>query len=230
VLASIIVPTFNQKPEYLQQALTSAVRQTVPVEIIVVDDGSDALLDCTHPAIRVIRHDRNRGVSAALNTGIAAMQTDWFCWLPSDDVFAPYKVERQRLALIESGLHASFHQYYTFTDDVAQAGGQSLHWDWGSHLKQRRQLGVGCAINGLTAMVHRSVFARVGTFDESYLYGQDWEMWARIAHTFEWLPMLDVLAYRRMSTENLTARIAGDAELRRIRDEEDERIRKRYGL
>lgn len=206
------------------------MRQTVPVEVILVDDGSADILDCTHPAIKVIRHSENRGIAAALNTGIEAMTTEWFCWLPSDDLFAPHKVERQRASLADSGLFASFHQYYTFATDPTQPDGQSQAWDWTSHLKQRRQLGVGCAINGLTAMIHRSVFDRVGLFDPSFLYGQDWEMWARIAFTYEWHAMTDVLAYRRRNGENLTAAIEADASRRSVRDAEDARVRKLYGL
>jgi teichuronic acid biosynthesis glycosyltransferase TuaG len=230
VLASVIIPTFDQKPEYLRDAINSALAQTAPVEIIVVDDGSSRPLDCDHPQVRLITHERNRGVAAALNTGIAAMRTDWFCWLPSDDVFAPRKVELQRQALNNSGLHAAFHQYYTFATTPANPHGQSVAWDWSSHLKQRRQLGVGCAINGLTTMIHRSVFERVGIFDESYRYGQDWEMWCRIVYTYEWHAMDDVLAYRRSDGTNLTARINADPVMRSVRDDEDERIRKRYGL
>jgi len=230
VLASIIIPTFNQRPEYLEAAINSALGQTVPCDVILVDDGSQTPIACEHPHVRLVTHERNRGVAAALNSGIAAMQTEWFCWLPSDDVFAPRKVEVQLTALGESGLHASFHQYYNFSSAPSDSGAASLPWDWSSHLKQRRQLGVGCGINGLTVMIHRSVFAAVGTFDESYHYGQDWEMWCRIVNAFEWHAMLDVLAYRRACGENLTAKIERDVEMRRVRDAEDARIRKAYGL
>jgi glycosyltransferase involved in cell wall biosynthesis len=228
--ASVIIPAYNQRPEFLGAAINSALSQTVPVEIIVVDDGSDHGIDSEHPQVRVVSHPRNRGISAALNTGIAAMTTDWFCWLPSDDLYRPEKVEMQRAAMTVTGSFASFHQYYVFSQEPGQPQGVSARWDWSSQLKQRRQLGVGCAINGLTTMIHRSVFEAVGAFDESYRYGQDWEMWARIAYTYEWLPMTDVLAARRQSGENLTAVIEGNAEMRAVRDAEDERIRKRYGV
>lgn len=230
MIASIVIPSFDQRIDYLGAALNSALAQTVPCEVIIVDDGSAEAISTTHPNVRVIRHDTNLGISAALNTGIRAMSTDWFCWLPSDDLFAPRKVELQRAALFERKAFASFHQYYTFTNSIATPGGQSTAWDWTSHLKQQRQLGVGCAINGLTTMIHRSVFERVGYFDTSFSYGQDWDMWARIALQYEWLAMDDVLAYRRQSGDNLTARINADDSKRRIRDAEDQRIRERYGL
>jgi len=229
VFASIIIPTYNQRPDWLSAALGSALAQTVGCEVIVVDDGSETPVLTDVANVTVIRHGQNRGVSAALNTGIRAMSGEVFCWLPSDDLFAPRKVEVQFQTLRESGRKASFHQYYTFKDDATKPDSLSGEWDWSSHRRQRRQLGVGCAVNGLTVMLHRDVFDKVGVFDESYHYGQDWEFWCRVTREFEWLPMLDVLAYRRESGANLTAVIAGDEERKRVRDGEDERIRAQYG-
>lgn len=228
--ASIVIPTYNQRAEFLEAAVTSALQQTAPCEVLIVDDGSSTPVETSDPRVRVIRHSHNQGVAAALNSGIAAMQTDWFAWLPSDDLYAPRKIEIQRAAMIEAGSLAGFHQYYTFQTNASQPLGQSIAWDWSSQLKQRRQLGVGCAINGLTVMLHRDVFRVCGDFDTSYRYGQDWEAWARIALTYEWLGMDAVLAYRRQSGENLTATIARDPELRAVRDAEDARIAKRYGI
>jgi len=72
---SVIIPTYN-RAEFLRLAITSVLNQTFQdFEIIVVDDASE---DHTHEVmnnlndkrIKYIRHEVNKRVSAARNTGI----------------------------------------------------------------------------------------------------------------------------------------------------------------
>jgi glycosyltransferase involved in cell wall biosynthesis len=60
-------------------------------EVIVVDDGStDATADITdavaadRPEVRLVRHDRNRGVGAALRSGLAAAEGDLLLYTDAD--------------------------------------------------------------------------------------------------------------------------------------------------
>ena len=60
-------------------------------ELVLVDDGStdgtaaiaDALAQ-QHPFTRVLHHRRNRGLTAALSTGFAAVRGDLILFLPAD--------------------------------------------------------------------------------------------------------------------------------------------------
>ena len=230
-VASVVIPTFNQDPRYLRAAILSAAYQTLPVEVIVVDDGS------TEPVategwpdnVRVVRQE-NRGVAGALNRGIVEMRTDWFCWLSSDDLLMDRKVEVQLAALAHSRMKASFHRWQLVSSDP-HAGGWATYSDlrhWGSIPEQMRHLSQFCAINGSTVMLHRDVFAVVGTFPEEMRYGQDWEFWCRAGEKFLWLPIDDILGSRREPDANLTTQIAEDPAKREIRDAEDRAIRARY--
>ncbi len=217
---SVVIPTHNQRPEYLAAAVASCAAQTEAVETLVVDDGSEP------PAVSAsARHDRNEGISAALNTGIALMTGEWFCWLSSDDLFVPEKVEVQRRAMLDTGRWCSFHRYYTFG---GAEPGVSKGPHWPNHKRQKQELGLACLINGSPVMIHRRVFDEVGLFDTSFQFGQDWEMWCRIAQKYEWLFLPEILGHRRVAG-NLTERIAADSSLRAVRDEEDRRIRSMYG-
>lgn len=71
---SVIVASFNAE-RTLGDCLKSLARQSYPeYEIILVDDGSTdhtAKIAAEHPEVRCVRHDRNRGLSVARNTGLA---------------------------------------------------------------------------------------------------------------------------------------------------------------
>jgi GT2 family glycosyltransferase len=69
--ASVVIATHN-KPTFLEATLACLARQTVPVEVIVVDDASTPALEKLPGATRVIRREAPRHLQAARNLGIAA--------------------------------------------------------------------------------------------------------------------------------------------------------------
>jgi glycosyltransferase involved in cell wall biosynthesis len=241
-VASVVIPVYNQKPEVLRAAVKSALAQTVPVEVIVVDDGSDVPVSDVlvgliaedgvqvGASLRIHAHPGNQGISAALNTGIADMTTDWFAWLSSDDLFDPRKVEYHLASLLAADAKAGYTGYNLVFDNGNMIG-HVVTALFPSRAEQMKVLGRVCAINGSTVMIHRSVFDSVGLFDADYRYGQDWEFWCRAGERFFWHGIPDKLTTRR-EFGNLTARLNAKADPVKTakRDAEDAAIRKRYGL
>lgn len=85
-LVSIIIPTYN-RPEYLLEAVESAVGQTYPnKEIIVVDDGSDSLPSLPQ-GVKVIRLEHTGYPSIVRNAGIAEASGAWHYFMDDDDKF-----------------------------------------------------------------------------------------------------------------------------------------------
>jgi len=100
---SVIIPTRNRS-KLLEASLRSVLWQrNVDLETIVVDDGSTddtpSVLRSLGDRIRVVRHDRSQGVSAARNRGIAEARGEWVAFLDDDDLWAPDKLELQLQAL-----------------------------------------------------------------------------------------------------------------------------------
>lgn len=94
---SIIIPCYNHQ-EYLQEAITSALGQTVLSEIIVIDDGStDNSLSIAksfeNKGVKVISQV-NKGLSSARNTGIMNATGEYILPLDSDDALIFDCVER----------------------------------------------------------------------------------------------------------------------------------------
>lgn len=75
---SVIVPVYNES-RTVGRVLEEILKQPLPVpmEVLVVDDGSTdgtdrALSSLQDPRIRVIRHEHNRGKGASIRTGLEA--------------------------------------------------------------------------------------------------------------------------------------------------------------
>jgi glycosyltransferase involved in cell wall biosynthesis len=88
---SIIMANYNNE-KYIPDALESVLNQTFSDwELIIIDDCStDDSLAVIEPylqdrRIRLIRHERNKGYSAALKTGIGNIRSDYFGIFDSDD-------------------------------------------------------------------------------------------------------------------------------------------------
>jgi cellulose synthase/poly-beta-1,6-N-acetylglucosamine synthase-like glycosyltransferase/peptidoglycan/xylan/chitin deacetylase (PgdA/CDA1 family) len=94
---TIIVPAYNEAAG-IEAAVRSLVASDLPVEVIVVDDGSTddtaAIVEQLDlPGVRLITQ-ANAGKPAALNTGIAAASHDLVVMVDGDTVFEPVTVRR----------------------------------------------------------------------------------------------------------------------------------------
>ena len=188
-LFTVLVPTYNQA-KYLPEALDSLINQTCQDwEAVVVDDGStdDTANVMAHyaqkdPRIRIF-HKENGGVGSALNEGLRNSRGRWICWLSSDDMFEPDKLQVHIQAMKEHPDIRFFHtSYYIFDEKI---GAKCTLQEDPATLVSPVELQVlkfferNCC-NGISVAVHREVFDRVGLFDEKYRYGQDFDMWLRI--------------------------------------------------
>jgi N-acetylglucosaminyl-diphospho-decaprenol L-rhamnosyltransferase len=94
---TVIVPSYQGR-HHLEGLLPSLDEQTLPHEVIVVDnastDGTDDLLRQRWPRVRVISFPENRGFGKALNAGVAAASSTTVILLNNDIVCAPTFLER----------------------------------------------------------------------------------------------------------------------------------------
>lgn len=95
-MITVSISSYNQQ-EFLREAIESALAQTVPCEILVIDDGStDNSLEIARsyePRIKAISQV-NKGLSSARNTGLMNAKGDIFLPLDADDILLPNCVER----------------------------------------------------------------------------------------------------------------------------------------
>lgn len=103
-LISIIMPAYNAE-KYILSSVESVISQTFKNwELIVIDDGSkDNTMEIlkkikdTDNRIRLIENETNMGVSLTRNRGIEIARSEWIAFLDSDDLWSPFKLEKQLL-------------------------------------------------------------------------------------------------------------------------------------
>lgn len=97
---SIVVPVYRCE-ERLARCLDSLIAQTFQdFEVILVDDaspdGSLAVAEAYEgklPRCTILRHDVNKGVAEARNTGVRAATGDWIGFVDADDAALPTMLE-----------------------------------------------------------------------------------------------------------------------------------------
>jgi dolichol-phosphate mannosyltransferase len=86
-------------------------------EIVFVDDGSsDATLEAARAALagaraKLLRHDTNRGIGAAIKTGVRAAEAPWVTFMPADGQIEPAAIGTLRAAAAGGGVDIVFSTY-----------------------------------------------------------------------------------------------------------------------
>jgi glycosyltransferase involved in cell wall biosynthesis len=173
-LVSVIMPFYRQD-EYLIEAVESVKAQSYPHwELIIVDDGSDRLraqeiLQETAEGftnIVILRHETNRGVSAAKNTAFSASKGELIVPVDSDDVIVPNYLQKMVDALLSSDADGIYC-------DLKKFGLVEL--ECCSKTDPIRILSGWFPPNPV--LIKREVFEAVGGYDLSFDLGEDACFW-----------------------------------------------------
>lgn len=210
---AVVIPNFNYG-NYLERAIRSVLHQTHPPdELVVVDDGStDDSLEVAAsfgPPVRLLQQ-RNRGVAAARNAGVAASSAPLVAFLDADDEWYPGKLEHQ---VAELRTHPGLGLVHCGMDVVAPEGHVlARHTDGLQGFVARDLLLLkepGIVAGGSSALVPRTVWSSVGGFDERLSTSADWEFFLRIALRFPVgfvpLPLVRYTFHHRSMRSNLVA-------------------------
>jgi glycosyltransferase involved in cell wall biosynthesis len=216
---SVVIPT-RSRSGLLALTLRGVLRQRgVDFEVVVVDDGStdDTAAMVTRLGdgrVRLLRHDRSLGVSAARNRGIAEAPGRWVAFLDDDDLWAPDKLARQLQAAHQSG------RAWVYAGDVEVderlrviAGAPPAPPERVMELLERHNAVPAGASN---VVVRADVLARCGPFDEQLPNHEDWDMWIRLARLGEpaWVPQpLVALRQHAANASWNTARMLQDLQV-----------------
>lgn len=207
--ASIIIPVYN-RTDVLARALNSIQAQSWrDYDVIVVDDASTEDITKSFPAnmpITYIRHERNKGASAARNTGIKTAQSPFVALLDSDDTWHPLKLEKQ-MQFMEGRHSENIKASFTSFNMIRPNARNVVRY-----LKPRKNwkeiiIDVCSVSPGSTLVAERTLFedGNIGLYDENLPRLEDWDWLLRYAtkHDFGIIqePLCDVYVSGTPQTE-----------------------------
>jgi glycosyltransferase involved in cell wall biosynthesis len=214
-LVSLVMPAWNPRPDWLLQAVSSALGQRgCPVELVLVDDGSDEpvaeLLESEHdPRLTIVRTD-HLGASSARNTGLASARGSHIRFIDCDDVIT----ESSTAHLLE----------LMRDDDDVITYGATLVCD--RDLRGLTQISssvqgsavTACLLNRFEVSIHSLLFHRrivdaTGPWERSLTVSEDWDFVLRALEHAEVRGDRVVATHYRtheaMSSQDLAAGIHG---------------------
>lgn len=199
-MVSVIVATYD-RPDRLRVALTSVLEQSYrDFEIIVVNDGHvevDSVIAPLNSSGRIIgiKHDRNRGLAAARNTGIRMARGKYLAYLDDDDRYFPNHLASLVATLEQGACKAVYSDAWRVHEQVEQGQyyetGRDLPYSYDFN---PANLLVANYFPVLCVMHERSCLDEVGGFDESLFAHEDWDLWIRIATKYPFMHVKKITA------------------------------------
>jgi len=202
---AVIIPTFNQA-RFLPDSIMSVLAQTRPAdEIIVVDDGSNddpASVVAKFPTVQFIRQ-RNRGPSAARNTGLRNCRASHVVFLDADDRLLPMALEaglmriasRPDCAFVYGGFRVISKDGRPISHDrFTPIEGDSFH----------ALLHANLPIIPSTALFRRDCLLAVNGFDETLRRCEDYDLFLNIAQRYPVASHPEIVAEYRRHGQNVS--------------------------
>lgn len=207
---SAVITTYNSEA-FIAEAITSVLRQSLPVEeILVVDDGStdrtrEIVAGFDDERIRYLSQE-NSGVAVARNLGIRQATGDFIAFLDADDIWLEEKTRLQSdflAAHTEVALVSGLAMWW----NVAKGTIQPRRQDPANIKRLRRELLVWNVIGNVSmCMARRSALLEAGLFDVNLRICEDFDMWNRIAEHGEVAALADPVIIYRWHPQNISAK------------------------
>lgn len=203
-LVSLVMPVWQPHPIWFPDAVSSALDETVDVELILVDDGNDTPVDSPvdDPRVRVLRSP-HRGPYAARDVGLAHAKGTHVRYVDADDMV----VAGSTTALVEAaeGREVIVHGVTEICDDALQRTGVA-----GSEL-------IGSAADAcllgrfdvfhVSLLYPRSVIDRVGAWEvPGFRVSGDWDYVLRALELAPVVPLGSVVTKYRRHADSVMSR------------------------
>jgi glycosyltransferase involved in cell wall biosynthesis len=205
---TVLIPVFNRQ-EKLEKTINSLGKQGVPFDIIIVDDGSsDAIKEIPHPGkgeVVVLRHQKNKGIVGALNTGldyIRSKQYKFVARIDAGDICNKNRLKLQRDFLLDN-------------NDYALVGGQVQYFDMEGnkfpaiHLPTDND-DICKKIHLRTCFFHPAVMYtvdavnKIGGYSAEYPHAEDYEFFFRLSRHWKVANLNEVVLMYEYSDDSIT--------------------------
>jgi glycosyltransferase involved in cell wall biosynthesis len=193
---SIVLPTYNGS-RYLAEAVRSCLDQTfADFELIIVDDCSTdqspqiiAEFAAGDPRIRTVRHQQNRRLPGAINTGMSLSRGQYLTWTSDDNLYRPNAIAEMVAALEQDPGLGMVYSIMT----IIGPDGRALRPGSIGPVDSLANVNVV----GACFLYRREVYEAIGDYDAEMCLVEDWDYWIRVAEKFRLQPLYrDLYLYR----------------------------------
>ncbi len=205
-LVSIITPSYNSAL-LITSTVQSVILQTfTDWEMIIVDDCSkdnsieviQSFVDC-EPRIKLIQLTENSGAAVARNRAIEAAKGRYIAFLDSDDVWLPYKLEKQIDFMMSNNYSFTYSAYEKINDGNKVIGNINVPTE-ASYESLLKVNSIGC----LTAIYDTKFFGKV--YMPLIRKRQDLGLWLKLLKQTESAFGIDeILAQYRIRPDSISA-------------------------
>ncbi len=217
-LVSVICLSYNHEG-FVEEAIRSVINQTYKnIEIIVVDDASSdssqnviQKLVAEFPSIQFLSIENNIGNCKAFNLGFALSKGEFIIDFATDDIMMPHRIAKQ----IDQFQSLPQDVGVIFTDATyVNEEGKFLRQHYAYLFRKRLLTEVPQGdvyakvlsryfIASPTMTVRRSVFDKIGGYDESLAY-EDFDFWVRSSRSFKYFFLNESLTKIRRSGNSMS--------------------------
>lgn len=198
-LISVIIPVYNCE-KYIDEAIDCALSQNYkPVEIIIIDDGSTdnsaAIAKRYKKKIRYINQN-NKGPAAARNAGIKIATGEFIAFLDADDLWPENKIELH-LPNFKNDIELEISMgRIKYVELPGAKRNNRIPLDSNDSFKYVN-LGAG--------LFKKSVFDKVGYFDEEFIYWEDLDWFLKAYEDNCQITFLDeITMFYRIHSNNMS--------------------------
>lgn len=200
---SIIMPAYNAEKTIAASINSVLMQSESDFKLYIVNDYStdrtkEIILSFSDKRIIYLENEVNMGVAETRNKAIEACNGIYICFLDSDDLWHPQKLEKQ-LSVLNKGWDVVANNYSTFKDDIANVVNKRISPEiinFNDMLKSNY-------IGNLTGIYNAK---KLGKFYQKTIGHEDYVMWLEIfAKSRQAYCIQENLAYYRLSKNSVSA-------------------------
>lgn len=208
---SVIIPLYN-KEKFVENAVNSVLQQSfADFEIIIVEDCStdksrEVVSKIQSNKIKILHHDKNKGLSASRNTGIKNATANYITFLDADDVWKPNYLEKINTLIQqfpEAKLYATNYEELYPNNLILLPKNNSSNIEKDTIIFDFFQISLAQPLYcSCSLCVDKSVFEKVGLYDEKIIFGEDIDFNIRANSSYKLAYSKEALVTYTMFSEN----------------------------
>lgn len=200
-MISVLLPAYNCR-QWIEESLRSVASQTLPPdEILVADDAStDGTADFVEalaiPGVRLLRSERNMGISRQLNRMIGEAKGRYLARMDGDDIAHPdkFRIQIEEMRRSGVGIIGSWARRFGAVD--------TLHRFATDDERLKGGLLFSVPFCHPSVVIDRDRVATDLGYDPDFDLAEDYHMWLRLRHSTRYANIPRVLLNWRMHDRN----------------------------